>query len=926
MDDDKKIEAAGDAAEKAAAGLGGINKESKRLADAMNYLTNKHKFATDEFLRLHKSVESGRQKITTLGPALQELREQVEELTEKTEEEIAVKAKLRKDVSDEIAKFKKETIADAVKDSLAAGAKWYLNYQASTARSVLQSYQSNASAATAYSDAMIAQVGANAKGIHDVTNVIETVGSGLLVFGAGVGQVVGGLMVAGGKLTDWFVDAFKEYKEIEYKALANEVNQLTKTFQASSTAGALFANGMTEFRQNARDMLLSQEEYAAVITSNKSQLTAFGGSLSNGVKQFSNIGKEMLQYRVQLNNLGISSQDQSDMQASYMQLLGTVGQGQRRDYAELAKETRDYILNLKDLSSLTGEDVKTLKQKGEEFMKHGDVLAMTIEMIRQQGLNPKDQEKLAAKMQTVGQLGLPPDVVDAVRQLAAFGTVNKETAINNSADTLALAQQIAGMVRQQNVSSKDLQDYLKNYLTTNREQLSDALSRDILQATGPNATFGPGNLKGRYLNEQAMLNFVQRFSGSLGEMGPSAEDASNTTDQLTNSISKADVAVRSMYRSASIIFDKSIIKFSKDMSDLGSSAEDAAEFLAKIPGISLVDRDTVKVSSKELAKTLQESGISDKVVKYTDDLGNTQEIRTPASSAKKSAPAAPTASSPTSAASSPVSLASTTAPIGTTPPPPHRFWRSLFSGNKKPEETQPKEEAKVTPTPVNDQQAAAGKATHQMVRDLIQSAESLGYDSIYPSGKVPGLTNMSLLEAMRYQLNHNNGAIGRYQFIPSTLRRYIEKNPNTAWQDQKFDESFQDQLADMLIDDMGYAKYASGAMSKEDFLRNLASTWAGLPEDQSGRSHYEGLYGNHATISYDKAISKLADGGVIQAKPGGTQVIAAEAGQDEAYVPLKNGRIPVKLEMDELIAKMDEFITVAKAHKDISEKTLRATA
>lgn len=38
---------------------------------------------------------------------------------------------------------------------------------------------------------------------------------------------------------------------------------------------------------------------------------------------------------------------------------------------------------------------------------------------------------------------------------------------------------------------------------------------------------------------------------------------------------------------------------------------------------------------------------------------------------------------------------------------------------------------------------------------------------------------------------------------------------------------------------------------------------------------------------------KMAEGGIIPARPGGTHVIAGEAGMDEAFIPLKNGKIPV---------------------------------
>jgi hypothetical protein len=45
----------------------------------------------------------------------------------------------------------------------------------------------------------------------------------------------------------------------------------------------------------------------------------------------------------------------------------------------------------------------------------------------------------------------------------------------------------------------------------------------------------------------------------------------------------------------------------------------------------------------------------------------------------------------------------------------------------------------------------------------------------------------------------------------------------------------------------------------------------------------------------DKDKPKLADGGIVKAKSGGTEVIVGEAGQAEAVIPLKGGAVPVTL-------------------------------
>lgn len=53
---------------------------------------------------------------------------------------------------------------------------------------------------------------------------------------------------------------------------------------------------------------------------------------------------------------------------------------------------------------------------------------------------------------------------------------------------------------------------------------------------------------------------------------------------------------------------------------------------------------------------------------------------------------------------------------------------------------------------------------------------------------------------------------------------------------------------------------------------------------------------NFKTLDNDEMHLYMRDGGVVKAKPGGTKVVAAEAGMNEAFVPLPNGKsIPVEI-------------------------------
>lgn len=90
-------------------------------------------------------------------------------------------------------------------------------------------------------------------------------------------------------------------------------------------------------------------------------------------------------------------------------------------------------------------------------------------------------------------------------------------------------------------------------------------------------------------------------------------------------------------------------------------------------------------------------------------------------------------------------------------------------------------------------------------------------------------------------------AIGRYQFIPETLRRVAAARgfgPET-----RFTPEVQDALATVLLTEAGLPDFEAGTLGRRAFMGNLARIWAGLPLPD-GRSFYEGFAGNRATMSW----------------------------------------------------------------------------
>jgi hypothetical protein len=229
------------------------------------------------------------------------------------------------------------------------------------------------------------------------------------------------------------------------------------------------------------------------------------------------------------------------------------------------------------------------------------------------------------------------------------------------------------------------------------------------------------------------------------------------------------------------------------------------------------------------------------------------------------------------------------------------------------------------------------------IRNMIGKAESKGDYNVMVGGKKGDLTNMTVAQVMDLQkqmLNKNfgtggNTALGKYQINNPTLRDLINKTGmdiNTTM----FDQATQDKLADELIVSRGgYNKYASGAISKEKFMRNLSSIWAGLPMDAGGRSYYQGVGNNKATIGFDEAMGSFAYGGISSGPKSGYMSMLHGT---EAVIPLPGGRsVPVEMTgmsdkigeqvgmMSAQLDRLDEMVSLMRTSNDTNAKILRAS-
>ncbi|WP_146587975.1 hypothetical protein [Puniceibacterium confluentis] len=155
-----------------------------------------------------------------------------------------------------------------------------------------------------------------------------------------------------------------------------------------------------------------------------------------------------------------------------------------------------------------------------------------------------------------------------------------------------------------------------------------------------------------------------------------------------------------------------------------------------------------------------------------------------------------------------------------------------------------------------------GGSAAERLRHLISYAESRrdGYDAInFGARQLPARspTEMTLGEIYGWIADTPGQphAIGRYQFIPVTLKRLVKKTGTDLG--AAFSPRLQDRLADVLLEEAGFDLFRRGGIGRHRFMENLAGIWAGLPT-ASGKSRYHGFAGNRATMTWEQFDLEMA--------------------------------------------------------------------
>ena len=397
--------------------------------------------------------------------------------------------------------------------------------------STLQQGGSGISIATGALTAAVDFIGKSASGVGEALT-----GLGASIF-AGSGPLVKlkvlGAALAGTGLTLQAFGGVTDTVKFGLKVLSEELTKAVDTFYKITSAGALFADGVTGFRNAAFDAEISTKDLADAVKVSSESLYTSGLDIGSGVtligKVFKSGGDE---FKRRLLNLGYNFQEQAELIADTMKYLSLAGQRNIKDMApeSLRVETEKYARNLKLISAITGDDAKKRMESARQSMANAAVQAELAKM------DKKTREQFQADLTLVDE-----EYRSAVLQQRLLGTVVDKNVAIMMGMAPELGESITAMAANLGRGT-DVMGRIREQFASNLRASIEAGKFTEVGLTAVAQAQGTGTEFANFLSK-LFLNFQKgaKEGGSVDNIITKFEQMVTTSDDLTTNLNKLNI-------------------------------------------------------------------------------------------------------------------------------------------------------------------------------------------------------------------------------------------------------------------------------------------------------------------------------------------------------------------------------------------------
>jgi cell division septum initiation protein DivIVA len=292
--------------------------------------------------KLDKEVKKGIKGYKDQLKAIKELDEALEEVGD-TAVDSANKQKLINQRAELAEKMRSQVLKEASGQAAAALGKGLGKFATEGIGKVTRNLQENTGGISLATDILGTAIDAGGSALSGIGQVASSAAPALAVLGK-KGQIAGAALSVLGAGLSFVGESGSKLAKFGLEVLSKEVEKTIAAFNQASSAGAMFADGMTGMRNASSDAGLTVKQFSNVIKNNSGDLAQSGLGVAAAAKKVGDVGKIFDrnggQVRNQLIKLGYSFEEHAELTATVMANMARVGQ--KGTAEQIATETEKY--------------------------------------------------------------------------------------------------------------------------------------------------------------------------------------------------------------------------------------------------------------------------------------------------------------------------------------------------------------------------------------------------------------------------------------------------------------------------------------------------------------------------------------------------------------------------------------------------------
>lgn len=653
-------------------------------------------------------------------------------------------------------------------------------------------------------------------------------------------------------------------------------------FNSLSKQGLVASDGLTGLFNNMQDLrvnVLNSDTFVQLLADNSQELALFGGTAQLGRQRLAAVNKELQDFQQAMGQLGLTEDERREALLGFIKIEQQNFRLQGRTAQDLAAGAKAYILEQTALTKLTGVDRKTREKMRQDELTEESYQA-SLQDLRNRGLGEQADRLYAANTLFADQL---PEVAKGLRALIS-GNVNNADA--QKLASLGLAD-IMGMIEQIKTGTpaetvmKSLQKRIVEF--SDRQGVQMALFDQTNKTTLSFET----QQRARLLEAGKQIEMV----GSVGEetarqAGKDMDETTKKTVSATNAFTGSMIYLQGIMQTAAPKVVSALESLATAAEELAKGARGNLEKLGELSSV-LQGRFT------DLAALLDRSRPETPTVpgEAGEAYGPDELIRTPSINQ------------------------ATAAELQRMDPVVVQRRRELEAAGRTPQQAaaQAAQDARTRQESLrNLTQRPAQQTVIPLPGGAMRTAPAEPASTSGPIDiSVAPTTNrqttqLSMAGLLPVKAQNQAGGANQSQkmlALASAVQKNIPGirvvNFNAARPDKRELRGGSDVMV------AGFSVTPAPDNKQADLVTEM------LRKLGANKAEYHG----NGQVTYEV---KAATGGVFAAKPGGTKTLLAEAGQDEAVIPMKNGAVQVSVKDLALMSAMPKLDNMAMA-KDITE-------